>query len=107
VILEWDAEVERAERNPGGFSTPTRLDDLAAKWERVEKRATSLGGALLLEPGDELELTAHGNAEIHVVVPFQVNRAAKIVTEIDPPRQCGARERERVWRHASIRTKFA
>src|SRR5215213_5961797 len=55
VILQRHSKVERPERNPSSLATPTRLNELAAEGEGVEKCLASPGSALFLEPRDELD----------------------------------------------------
>jgi hypothetical protein len=92
VILERHAEIERAKRDPGRLAAPARLNDLAAKRERVEKRATGVWGAFLFEAGDEFELTGHRDAQIHVIFPSGFFVGARASTKIDPSARCRARD---------------
>ena len=53
VVLEADADVEVAERDPGRLAAPAHVDDLLLERQQLRERLARLGRALLLEAGAE------------------------------------------------------
>src|SRR4051794_3661920 len=53
VVLEADAELELAERDPRGLAAPAHVDDLLLVRQQLRERGARLRRALLLEAGLE------------------------------------------------------
>src|SRR5215210_2798592 len=65
VVLEADADVEVAQRDPGRLPAPTDVDDLVLEGQKPAEGLAGLGSALLLESGGELERTSRDTQLTH------------------------------------------
>ena len=59
VILEGDAEIEVAQGYPGGFSTPTGMDQLVLKGQQLAECGTGERSILLFQAGNKGKLCAN------------------------------------------------
>src|SRR5262249_18289900 len=65
VILEADADVEVAERDPDRLAAPAHVDDLLLERQQLRERRARLGRALFLQAGAEAERTGGDRQHCH------------------------------------------
>src|SRR3954465_4590407 len=69
VVLEADADVELAERDPGRLAAPAHVDHLLLERQQLRERGAGLRRALLLETGREAVGPGGDRQHGHVLSP--------------------------------------